>query len=129
MVKKSRFRGLFNKQHNKRGQTVLAFAWQHIYHIYWSLWRQLRCKKSLLEICKLIELFFNTLTADDRYYLLSKENLMQPIHIHFSQKQEICSERVSAFLKSRLYFNIFKKKISVIDDVCLKLQSPKNVVR
>ena len=34
MSKKSRLKGSFRKQHGKRAQTLLKFAWQHIYHIY-----------------------------------------------------------------------------------------------
>ena len=34
MSKKSRFKGSFGKQHGKRAQTLLKFAWQHLYHIY-----------------------------------------------------------------------------------------------
>ena len=59
MSKKSRFKGSFGKQHGKRAQTLLKFAWQHLYHIYWSLWRQLTCKKSLLVTCKISRLFPN----------------------------------------------------------------------
>ena len=31
--KKSRFKGSFGKQHGKRAQTLLKFAWQNFYHI------------------------------------------------------------------------------------------------
>ena len=34
MSKKSRFKGSFGKQHDKRAQTFLKFAWQHLYDIY-----------------------------------------------------------------------------------------------
>ena len=34
MSKKSRFKGSFGKQHGKRAQTLLKFAWQNLYHIY-----------------------------------------------------------------------------------------------
>ena len=30
----------------------------------------------------------NTLNADDKYSLLNRDNLMQPIHMHLSQKQK-----------------------------------------
>ena len=77
MSKKSRFKGSFGKQHGKRAQTLLKFAWQHLYHIYWSLWRQLTCKKSLLVICKISRLFPNTLNADGKYSLFNRGNLAQ----------------------------------------------------
>ena len=34
MSKKARFKGSFGKQHGKRAQTMLKFAFQHLYHIY-----------------------------------------------------------------------------------------------
>ena len=34
MPKKSSFKGSFGKQHGKRDQTLLKFAWQHLYRIY-----------------------------------------------------------------------------------------------
>ena len=79
MSKKSRFKGSFGKQHGKRAQTLLKFAWQHLYHIYWSLWRQLTCKKSLLVICKISRLFPNTMSADGKFSLVNRDNLTQSI--------------------------------------------------
>ena len=110
MSKKSRFKGSFEKQHGKRAQTLLKFAWQHLYHIYWSLWRQLTCKKSLLVICKISRLFPNTLSADGKYSLLNRDNLTQPIQMQLSGKQKTFSQFFSAFLKSSLGFEDFQKK-------------------
>ena len=44
-------------------------------------------KKSMLKLCKILRLFVNTWTDDDKYSLLYRENLMQPIQILLSQKQ------------------------------------------
>ena len=110
MSKKSRFKGSFGKQHGKRAQTLLKFAWQHLYHIYWSLWMQLTCKKSLLVTCKILRLFPNTLSADGKYCLLNRDNLTQPIQMQLSRKEKTFSEFFFAFLKSRLNFENFQKK-------------------
>ena len=107
---KSRFKGSFPKQHRKRAQTLLKFAWQNVYHIYWSLWRQLTFKKSLLVICKISRLFPNTLSADGKYSLLNRDNLRQPIQMQVSRKQKTFSQFFSAFLKSNLNFEHFLKK-------------------
>ena len=64
MPKKYRFKGSFKKQHGKLAQTLLKRQWQLLYHIYWSLLRQLSYKKSLLLICKIERLFIQTLSAD-----------------------------------------------------------------
>ena len=110
MPKNSSFKGSFGKQHGKRAQTLLKFAWQHLYHIYWSLWRQLTCKKSLLVICKISRLFPNSLSADGKYSLLNRDNLTEPIQMQLSRKQKTFSEFFSAFLKSSLNFEHFQQK-------------------
>ena len=110
MSKKSRFKGSFGKQHGKRAQTLLKFAWQHLYHIYWSLWRQLTCKKSLLVTCKISRLFPNTLSAYGKYSLLNTDNLTQSIQMQVSRKEKHFSDFFPAFLKSSLNFEHFFKK-------------------
>ena len=37
---------------------------------------------------KTLRLFVNTLIADDKYSLLGRDNLTQPIQMHLSQKQK-----------------------------------------
>ena len=110
MPKMSSFKGSFGKQHGKCAQTLLKFAWQHLYHIYWSLWRQLTCKKSLLVTCKISRLFPNILSADGKYSLLNRHNLTQSIQMQLSRKQKTFSDFVSAFSKSSLNVNFFFKK-------------------
>ena len=110
MPKKSRFKGSFKKQHGKCAQTLFKFAWQKLYHIYWSLWRQLTCKKSLLVICKISRLFINTLSADGKYSIFNRDNLTQPILMELSRKKNTFSGAFSPFLKSSLNFGHFLKK-------------------
>ena len=52
----------------------------------------------------MLRLFVNTLTADEEYSLLNRDNLTQPIQILISQKQKFFSEFLSPFLKSTLSF-------------------------
>ena len=130
ITKKSPFKGSFGKQHGKRPQTLLKFAGQHLYQVYWSLWRQLSYKKCLLVICKISRLFPNRLSADGKYSLLNRDNLTHPIQIQVSRKQKTFSEFFSALLKSNLKFEHFpKKKMSLIADVFPKVRSPKHLVR
>ena len=110
MSKKSRFKGSFGKQHGKRTQRLLKFGSQRLYQIYWSLWRQMTCKKSLLVICKISRLFPNTLSGDGKYSLLSRDNLTQPIQMQLPQKQKTFCKFFSAFLKSSLNFAHFQEK-------------------
>ena len=54
--------------------------------------------------------FVNTLTADDKYSLLNRDNLTQPIWTPLSQKQKAFSQFFLAFSKSTLNFEHFQKK-------------------
>ena len=83
----------------------------------------------MLVLWKILRPFVNTLSEDDKYCLLYKDNLLQPLQILLSQKQKTFSEFFSAFLKSTLNFEHFQKKMTLIADVFPKLPSPKNVIR
>ena len=54
-------------------------------------------QKSLLDTWKFFRPIFNTLTANDKYSLNSKDKWMQTIQILLSQKQNNFSEIFSAF--------------------------------
>ena len=83
----------------------------------------------MLVLWKILRLFVNTLTDDDKYCLLYRDNLTQPIQILLSQKQKTFSEFFSAFLKSTLNFADFQKKMTFMADVFPKLPSTKKVIR
>ena len=55
-------------------------------------------------------MFVNTLTADDKYSLLNRDNLRQPIRTRLSQKHKAFSQFFLAFSKSKLNFEHFQKK-------------------
>ena len=50
---------------------------------------------------------------------------MISIQMEWSQKQKTLSEFFAAFLKSKLNFEDFEKKMTLIDFVCPKLPTPK----
>ena len=50
------------------------------------------------------------MTADDKYSLLNRDNLTQPIPTKLSQKQKAFSEFFLAFSKSTLNFEHLQKK-------------------
>ena len=70
----------------------------------------MRWKKSLLVIHKILRLFVNTFTADDKHYLLNRENLAQRIQMQLSQKQKTFCEFSFAFLKYILNFKHLPQK-------------------
>ena len=68
-------------------------------------------KKSLLVIHKILGLFVNTLTVNDKHYMLNRDNLTQPIEIQLSLKQKTFSQFFFAFLKSILNLkHLIKRK-------------------
>ena len=50
------------------------------------------------------------MTADDKYYLLNRDNLMQPIPTRLSRKQKAFSEFFLAFSKSTINFEHLQQK-------------------
>ena len=61
-------------------------------------------------IHKVLRLFVNTLTVDEKHYLLNRDNLTQPIQMPLSKKQKKNSGSFFAFLKSIINFKHFPKK-------------------
>ena len=64
----------------------------------------------MLVLCTILKLFVNTLTADNKYSLINRGNLTQPIQILLSRKQKTFSQFLSSFLKCTLNFQHFQKK-------------------
>ena len=64
----------------------------------------------MLVLCKFLRLLVKTLTDDEKYSLLYRENLTQPIQILLSQKRKTFSQFFSEFLKCTLNFAHFQKK-------------------
>ena len=86
-------------------------------------------QKSLLVTWNVLTLFVNTLTADDKYSVISRDNWMQTIQMHLSQKQKIFSEFFSSFFESALNFEHFQRKMTLIAYVFPKLRTPKDALR
>ena len=70
----------FFSQHAKASQILLKSATQHFDHIFsFSVLGKLNWKMSFFLISEILSLFVNTLTADHRYFLRNKENVLQPV--------------------------------------------------
>ena len=65
-------------------------------------------------IYKILRLFVNTFTVNDKHYLLNRDNLPQPIQMELSEKQKSISQFFFFFflglLKSILNFKHLPKK-------------------
>ena len=83
----------------------------------------------MLVLCRILRLFGKSLADDDKYSLLYRDNLTQPIQIRLSQKEKTFSQFFSAFFKFPLNFKNCRKKMTLIGDVFPKPPSPKKVIR
>ena len=73
--------------------------------------------------------FLKTLTAADKYSLISSDNWMQTSQMHLFQKQNVFSEFFAAFFEFALNFKHFQKKMTLIASVFRKLKTTKDVLR
>ena len=86
-------------------------------------------QKSLLDTWIFFRPFLNTLTADDKYSLISRDNWMPTIQMHLSQKKNIFSDFFVAFFESAMNFEHFQKKMTLIAYVFTKLPTTKVMLR
>ena len=86
-------------------------------------------KKSPLAIWKILTLLGDTLTAYEKYSVLNREYLTQPIHMQLSLKTKDFFKFFSAISKSTLSLEHFQTKMKLRANIFLKLQTPKNAVR
>ena len=85
-------------------------------------------EKLLLDTWKFFRCFINTLTANDKYSLISKDKCMQTIQMHLSQKKNILSQFFSAFFESALNFEHFQQNMTLIAYVSPKFSTTKNLL-
>ena len=86
-------------------------------------------RENLTQPSKVLGLLVNTLTADDKFPLLNRDNFIHPIQMQLSQKQKKFAQFFSAVLKFKLNFEHSQKRMTLIAYLFPKLRTPKNVVR
>ena len=90
---------------------------------------QLSWKKSLFMTCQILGVLVNILAADEKYPVLTRDNLTIPIQMPLSQKRKTFSEFFAEFLKSRINFNYFGKKDDPHRFCISEITASENVVR
>ena len=75
MPKKQRIRTLMDSQHVKGSETLHKSAQQYFCHIFWSLWKKISSKNSVLVVSEILRLFVNILTPDEKYSLSVKASV------------------------------------------------------
>ena len=91
-------------------QTLLKSARHHHYPLFSSLPGKLVWKKSPSVWYKILRLFVNVLTADDKYSGSNMQNLPQQFQTPLFQKQRTFPLFFIAFLKCRWNLEHFQKK-------------------
>ena len=99
MLKKPGVTTITNNQHVKGSETLLKYAWQNFGHTFWSFRKKISSKISVLGISKILRLFGNTLTPNEKYSLSVKACLTEPIQVQLSGNQKIFSQFFSAYPK------------------------------
>ena len=80
-------------------QTSLKVATHHYYPLFPWISGKLSWKKTALLWSKILRLFANTLTADDKYSCRNMQNFLQQLQKLLSQKRKTFSWYFIAFLK------------------------------
>ena len=75
MHKKPRVRTLMDSQHVNVSERLLKSARQYFSHIFWSLWKKISSKNSVLVVSEVLRLFVNILTPDEKSSLSVKASV------------------------------------------------------
>ena len=75
MPKKTRVRTLMDTQHVKGCEKLLKYSRQYFCHIFWSLWKEISLKNTILVVSETLRLFVNILTLEDKYCLSVKASV------------------------------------------------------
>ena len=113
---RSCFKTRFGNQRVNWFQTPLKVATHHYYPFFPRISDQLSWKKTALLWSKILRLFANTLTADDKNHCRNMQNFLQQLQTLLSEKRKIFSGFFIAFLKCTWNLDHFEK-----EDECASL--------
>ena len=104
------FRAPFGNQRVNQFQTPFKVESHHYYPFFAWISGKLSWKKTALLWSKILRLFANTFTADDKYSCRNMKNFRQEIQTLLSQKWKIFSGFFFPFLKCVWKLEQFEKK-------------------
>ena len=108
--RKSCFRTPFGNQRVNGFQTPLKVVTHHYYPFFPWISGKLSWKKNTLVWLKILRVFLNTLTADDKYSCRNMQNFLQQLQTLLSRKRKTLSGFFIAFLKCAWNSEHFEKK-------------------
>ena len=95
---------LTGSKHRRKYQGITIFLFSHEFQLNWVE------KKTALLWLKILILFVNTLTADDKYSCRNMQNFLQQLQTLLSQKRKTLSGFFIAFLKCSWNSKHYAKK-------------------
>ena len=110
LSKKRCFRTRFDIQHVKASQIPAKSPLESFHHVFSSFSGKLIRKIFSLELDEILGVFFNRLTADDKYPLQVCQNLPLSIQTKLSEKRKTYSEYFVPFPESISNFKHFEQK-------------------
>ena len=107
---RSFFRTLFGNQRVNGFKTPLKVATHHYHPFFPWISGKLTWKKTALLWLKILRMFVNTLTADDKYSCRNMQNFLQQLQTLLSEKRRTFSGFFIPFLKCASNLEHFEKK-------------------
>ena len=112
--RRSCFRTPFGNQRVNGIQAPLKVARNHYYPFLSCNSGKLSWKKTALLWSKILRLFANTFTADDKYSCRNMQNFLQQLQTLLSEKRKTLSGFFLHFWNVHQIYNILKKRMSVL---------------
>ena len=75
MPKKPSVRTFMDSEYVKGSETLYKSSRQYFRHIFWSLWKNISSKSSVLVVSEILRLFFNILTPNEKSSLSVKASV------------------------------------------------------
>ena len=116
MPKKACARTLVGSEHVKGTKTLLKYAQQYLYHIFWSLWEKMCSKNSVLVVSEILRQLVNILTPDDKYTL--SRNQFKCIYLEI---QKYLLNFFLHFWNLHKTWNTLEKKLNLLGHWFLKI--------
>ena len=110
MLKRSHLISPFDGQRVNGSQTLIKSPRKHFYPFHSQHRNELSSNMSPLLRSEILELFVNTLTADDKYFCHYRKKFAQPIQMRLSRKVNVFSLFFIAFLKYTSTLKYFEKE-------------------
>ena len=116
MPKKPRVRTLLDSEDINVSETLLKSAWHCFCQIFWSLWKKMSSKNSILVVSEILKLFVNMLTPDEEYCLSGKASVWRNQFKYNNLQLKKC------FLRPFLHFQNLHKILNILEkNICLRV--------